>query len=43
MGLGICVLLLVQYCPTAQHAEEGPTGRDEVIVEAAAVAAFTAV
>lgn len=39
----IHVLLFIQYCPTAEHAKEGPAGQDEVIVEASAVTAFTAV
>lgn len=37
------LMLLIQYCPTAKHAEEGPRGHDEVIVEDSAVTAFTTV
>lgn len=35
--LAIHVLLFIQYCPTAEHAKEGPRGQDEVIVEASAM------
>lgn len=43
VGPAIHVLLFIQYCPTPEHAKEGPGGQDEVIVEASAVAAFTTV
>lgn len=43
MGPAIHVLLFIQYCPTAEHAKEGPRGQDEVIVEASAVTGFTTV
>lgn len=36
-------MLLIQCCPTAEHANKGPTGHDEVIVEDSAVTTFTAV
>ena len=43
MGLTIHVLLYIQYCPKAAYAKEGPSGPDEVIVEASAMTASTTV
>lgn len=43
MGPAIHVLLLIQYCPTEEHAKKVPRGHDEVIAEASAATAFTTV
>lgn len=42
-GLAIHVLLFIQYCPTTEHAKEGPRGLDELIVEVSVVTTFTTV